>query len=294
MREVISPSTGQRYSLSMICRIYGLARSSAYAAQRPEPSQTGRRGPRVSVSDEQLLALIREVLSGESFTSEGYRKAWARLRFRRIRVGKERVRRLMRDNRLLAPQRAKKHAHGDPAHTGRIVEERPNRMWGTDGTRFETEKDGWCWFFHAIDHADSYVVGHHVAKIGDRFAALEPIRQGVVASFGEFSENIADGLLLRADWGTQYTSETFRGEMRFLGGKISHSFVGEPQCNGVAERFIRTLKEECLWLHRFVDLQHARRVIAEFIDRYNQKWIVERLGYRTPAQARADLLSEAA
>jgi HTH-like domain len=132
MRGVISPSTGQRYPLSMICRIYRLARSSAYAARRPEPSQSGRRGPRVKVSDEQLLALIREVLSGESFTSEGYRKAWARLRFRGIRVGKQRVRRLMRDNRLLAPQRAKKHAHGNPAHTGRIVEERPNRMWGTE------------------------------------------------------------------------------------------------------------------------------------------------------------------
>jgi putative transposase len=137
-------------------------------------------------------------------------------------------------------------------------------------------------------------VGHHEAKIGDRFAALEPIRQGIVASFGEFSQNVAAGLLLRMDWGTQYTSDTFRNEIRFTGGKISHSFVGEPQCNGVAERFMRTLKEECVWLHRFVDLEHARRVIAEFIDRYNHRWIIERLGYRTPAQAREDLLKAVA
>jgi putative transposase len=294
MRGVVSPATGRRYPFTMICAVYRLARSSGYAAGAERRPAVGRPGPKVKTSDQELLRLIREVLAGESFSSEGHRKAWARLRFRGIRVGKDRVRRLMRDNRLLAPQRSHKTAHGNPSHTGQIIEQKPNRMWGTDGTRFETEKDGWCWFFLAIDHADDYVVGHHVAKIGDRFAALEPIRQGVVGSFGQFSENIARGLLFRMDWGTQYTSDTFRNEIRFVGGTISHAFVREPQCNGVAERFIRTLKEECLWLHRFVDLGHARRVIAEFIDRYNRSWIIERLGYRTPAQARADLLSEAA
>lgn len=43
----------------------------------------------------------------------------------------------------------------------------------------------------------------------------------------------------------------------------------EPQCNGVIERFMRTLKEQYLWLHRFVDLAQAAREIAAFIERYN-------------------------
>jgi putative transposase len=46
-------------------------------------------------------------------------------------------------------------------------------------------------------------------------------------------------------------------------------------------RFMRTLKEQCLYLHRFQTLEEARRVIAEFIDRYNHEWLIERLGYRT-------------
>lgn len=96
------------------------------------------------------------------------------------------------------------------------------------------------------------------------------------------------------DWGTQYTSRHFEAETRWLGIDISHSFVAEPQCNGVAERFIRTVKEECLWLHDFEGLEQARPTIAAFIERYNHHWLIERLGYRTPARAHEELLQEAA
>jgi len=57
---------------------------------------------------------------------------------------------------------------------------------------------------------------------------------------------------------------------------------------------MRTLKEQCLYLHQFRDLEEAREIIGAFIARYNTEWIVERLGYRTPAQARRDALKEAA
>jgi putative transposase len=62
----------------------------------------------------------------------------------------------------------------------------------------------------------------------------------------------------------------------------------------VIERFMRTLKEQCLYLHRFQTLEEARRTIAAFIDCYNHEWLIERLGYRTPAQARTEGWSAAA
>ena len=70
--------------------------------------------------------------------------------------------------------------------------------------------------------------------------------------------------------------------------------MGEPECNGVAERFIRTLKEECLYLHDFKSIEQAREVIAEFIEHYNRAWLLERHGYRTPLQAREELTRKAA
>jgi transposase InsO family protein len=70
--------------------------------------------------------------------------------------------------------------------------------------------------------------------------------------------------------------------------------VGEPECNGVMERWIRTLKEECLYLHDFESLEEARAIIGAFIERYNREWLIERHDHRTPVEARRQLTRQAA
>ncbi len=263
MRGAVSPSTGQCYPLTMLCASFRVARSSLYAARAPAGVGVapGKPGPKTERSDAEVLEGIRAVLAASPFHGEGYRKVRARLAHRGLRVGGKRVLRLMRTHGVLAPRRLGP-PNGNPAHDGTIITERPDEMWGTDATRFYTEDQGWCWFFGAIDHHGDEIVGWHVAKLGDRWAALEPIRQGVSHAFGVFKKDIARGLKIRCDWGPQY--------------------------NGVIERFMRTLKEQCIYLHQFKTLEEARRIIGEFIVRYNTGWLIERLGYRTPAQARAD------
>jgi transposase InsO family protein len=64
--------------------------------------------------------------------------------------------------------------------------------------------------------------------------------------------------------------------------------VREPQGNDCAERFIRTLKENLLWIRTFRTVEELRQALLEFKEQYNHLWIIERLGYRTPAQARKD------
>ena len=289
MRRRVSSSTGRGYPLTMICQVYRLARSSVYAATapRPIPSPLGKRGPRTRWGDVEIVTGIRAVLNATPFHGEGYRKVRARLAHRGVAVGGKRVLRLMRQHGLLAPRRLGP-PNGNPAHDGTIVTDRPDVMWGTDATRFYTEQESWCWFFGAIDHYSDDLVGWHVAKLGDRWAALEPIRQGVRHAFGGFHKEIARGLTLRCDWGPQYIADAWINEVKWLGITISPSYVGEPECNGVAERFMRTLKEQCLYLHRFDTLEQARAIIGEFIARYNTQWLIERLGHRTPTQARAD------
>jgi transposase InsO family protein len=47
-------------------------------------------------------------------------------------------------------------------------------------------------------------------------------------------------------------------------------------------------------LHQFASLDEAQRRIGEFIARYNTEWLIERLGHRTPTQARAEALARVA
>jgi len=314
----VSPTTGRRYALTLVCAAWRVCRATVYVQRRrwvagrgletdarggaqsddrargrhPSPPPR-KRGPRTPLDDATLLAEIRTVLQTSPFCTEGHRKVRARLRPRGIRVGKQRVLRLMREARLLAPTR-RRHARGDRAHAGTITTSRPDELWGTDATTFYTRQEGWCWFFGAIDHCAEDVVGWHVAKVGDRWAALEPIRQGVQRTHGHYAPKIALGLGLRMDWGPQYTAHQFLGELRWLGIRPSPSYVGEPECNGIMERWIRTLKEECLYLHDFATLDEARQVITEFIERYNREWLLERHGHRTPADVRASLTRQAA
>ncbi len=290
MSRVVSPSTEKPYGVARVVAVWGMARSTFYASQqrRNHPRESCKRGPR-RISDEALVAEIRQVIEETAFHGEGYRKVWARLRHKGVRVWKERVLRLMREHGLLSPHR-EAAVVPERAHEGVIVTSKPNQVWGTDATATITVNEGKVTVFAAIDHCTAECVGIHVAKRGDRFEALEPIRQGVREHFGGFSGGIAAALCLRHDHGSVYMSRDFQGEIRFLGIESSPSFIRQPEGNGCIERFSRTLKEQLLWIERFRDIEELRAALREFRERYNASWIVQRLGYRTPAQARSDFM----
>jgi transposase InsO family protein len=277
--------------LARVCRLWDLPRSTVYYRryqstipidQRPEPK---RRGPLGACSDEDLVAHIRRILAESPFHGEGYRKVWARLRYQGIRTSKERVRRLMRGYGLQAPQRTGR-PHGPKAHDGTITTEVPDVMWGTDMMTTVTTGGGQACVFVAVDHCTSECIGIHASLSGNRFEALEPIRQGVREHFGGFDAGVATGLAIRHDHGSAYMSDDFQGELKFLGMTSSPSFVREPEGNGVAERFIRTLKENLLWVRHFATVAELVEALREFKRTYNEQWLIERHGFRTPIQAR--------
>ena len=137
-----------------------------------------RRGPPPRQSDAQLLAAIRTDLARSPFHGEGHRKVPARLRILDgIRVARTRVLCVMRAHGLLSPHRGRQGAA--KTHDGRVITQAPNVMWGTDGVRVFTLDDGWGWIFAAVEHWNAECVGWHVCKVGSRFAALDPIAQGL-------------------------------------------------------------------------------------------------------------------
>jgi putative transposase len=287
MSQLASPSSQERYGITRVLQVWELPRSTFYA-QRVRWTQpaTGRRGRTPILDDAALLVQIRAVIAESPFHGEGHRKIWARLRtLKAVRTSMRRVLRVMRDAALLAPARQPEPVVEHP-HDGTIVTDRPNVMWGTDATAAVTLLEGSATIFAAIDHCTAECVGIHAAHHGDRFEALEPLRQGVRDHFGGLTPAIAHGLAIRHDHGSVYLSGDFQTEITFLGMTSSPAFVRQPEGNGCIERFFRTLKEQLLWVRHFSTIEELRHALLAFKERYNQQWLIERLGYRSPAQAR--------
>ena len=169
---------------------------------------------------------------------------------------------------LLSPHRGRQAEM--KAHDGTIVTSAPDVMWGTDGVRVFTAHDGWVWTFAAVDHWNAECVGWHVCKVGNRFAALEPVAQGLRRYFGSVEADVARGLALRMDHGSQYLSDHFLNQLRYCGIHPSSGFLEEPETNGVVERWKRTLKEQAVYGRVFQNLADVRAAVAEFVERYNQ------------------------
>ena len=285
-----SKGAGKRYGLARVCRVLEFPRSTLYAQQARAvatmaPLRPQRRGPKPKVADAELRVAIRADLQASPFTGEGHRKVWARLRIvHDIRVSRARVLRLMRENAWLSPHRRPQGRA--TLHNGSITTDRPNAMWGTDGIRIETVDEGWVWVFSAVDHFDACCVGIPAVKTGNRFAALQPIARGLHAEFGATGVDAGRGLALRRDHGTQYTADDFLNQVKFWGIAPSFAFVAEPQTNGVAERFNRTLKEQVIHGRLFKNVEDVRAAVTAFKDRYNRHWRLEKLDFMSPYEAR--------
>ena len=243
MSAVILISTGKSYGVSRLCRVWGRSRASVYRDLHPAPPEPPVRrcpGPQGPMTDVDLVEAISRVITNSPFYGEGHRKVWAHLRYKGIRTSKARVLRLMRENGLCAKP-CQGPTHGPRAHDGTIIPDNIDEMWGTDmtGTLLGTGRQ--VAVFVAVDHCSAGCVGIHAAIRGTRFEARQPIRQGVRECCGAVGKNVAAGLTIR---------HGFQNEIAWLGASSSPSFVRAPEGNGCAERFIRTLKENLLWIRR--------------------------------------------
>jgi putative transposase len=253
-------------------------------AGRASPRRAEKRGPKTPVTDADLVTGIRAVLADTPFHCEGRRKVCMRLRARGPRASRDRVLRLMRPHGLPGAT-THRHRYGDPARG----HDRPNRC-GALMRRGSTPSA----IAGAVLRRDRSRQRRH-GRLASRqdwrpVGRSGTINQGVQAGFGPFATDIARGLAVRSDWGPQYVADAFRNELAWPSIPHSPSFEGAPQSNGVIEWFMRALKEQCPWLHRFDTLQEARTIIGTFIARNNAEWLIERFCHRTPAVGRQQLL----
>ena len=292
MANATSPATGHRYGVARVCQVWDVPRSSFYAARQTNAAEAGprpspaRRGPQPAISDEDLLAAIRADLARSPWTGEGHRKVWARLRtLDGIRVSRKRVLRLMHEQALLSPYRARPRP--ETSHERHIITEAPNIMWAIDATQVTTVADGKVWLFGVAEHWNAELLGWHVAKHGTRYEAIQALGMAVRQQFGHLDAGAARGLALRHDHGSNFMADAFQKQIKFWGLAPSYAFVAEPETNGVIERLFRTLKEQIVHGRIFQTIEDVRDAVRAFVARYNAEWLIEKNGHRSPLDARA-------
>lgn len=276
--------------VSLVCEVFDLSRAAYYAAKAtkaPTSNVVALSRTTRHASAEAVLAAIRLVLA--EWPSWGVRKVWAALRRdHELKVSRKRVWSIMRAHGLvLVPGREP----GEPPR-GHVATPEPNRRWATDMTLAWTRVDGWVAIMPTIDCGCRSLLGMLVSRDQDAPTLLASVRQALVAVYGTPAA-VPDGLELRTDHGPQYTGGECADLVKHWNLTHTYAPVGRPTGNAVVERVIRTLKEDVIWPRDWNTVDEVRAAVEAWVVAYNTRRPHQALGWKTPAEFRAEHLADA-
>lgn len=256
-------------SIAHQCRVLGISRRSAYCKPRP-----------ASQRDLELMRRIDEIHTTDA--TFGARRIAGVLQHEGFRADRACVTRLMRVMAVgaVSPKpRTSIPAKGHKVHPyllrGLRISE-ANHVWCSDIT-YIPMRGGFMYLVAVMDWATRFVLSWRLSGGMDaRFCvdALDEALRGGVAP-----------RIFNTDQGSQFTSAAFRGAVKASGAALSMDGRGRWRDNVVIERFWRSLKQECVYLHELRDGIEAHRIIGDWMERYNRRRPHSALGYDTPAMA---------
>jgi putative transposase len=268
-REMVQ-SLSEDYPARMLCELLELPPSTYYYAPQ------GR-------DDLKLLSLIEEVLL--RFPRYGYRRVTAQLHREGHLVNHKHVLRVMRENDLLAliTQRVRttqsNHSYVRyPNLVQDIVVNRPNQVWCADITYVRLRRQ-FVYLAIILDVFTRRLPGWHLGRTLSSDLALTALDRALAQCSPEIHHS---------DQGVQYAAQGYVERLEGVGAQISMAAAGQPTENPYAERVIRTIKEEEVYLNEYEHFADAYERIGHFIeDVYQTKRIHSALGYLTPAEFEA-------
>ncbi|MGV0964292.1 MAG: IS3 family transposase [Polynucleobacter sp.] len=258
---------GVEVSLVKLCRWFDVPRRSVYY-------QPCKAAPKLQ---ERFVAPIKALI--EEHPSFGYRTV-AHL----LRMNKNTVQRVFQ----LKGWQVRKRPVGFRPRIQALpsVAQAPNERWATDLCRIWTGRDGWASLALVIDCHTRELLGWHLSRSGRSKTAESALEQALIARYGCLGK-VDKPFLLRSDNGLVFTSRSYTALVKSYGLQQEFITPYSPEQNGMVERVIRTLKEQCAHRHRFETLQHASRVIGDWIGFYNHQRPHQALNMKTPAEAYA-------
>jgi len=270
------------------CRVLGVSVSGYHqrVARRREIAQ------RRHLSDEALLVHIRAVY-GENREAYGWPRIWRELRERGIRVGKQRVQRLMQQHGIRARGKGRfRVTTTDSRHelpvapnllNRNFTVSAPNQVWAGDITYIPTD-EGWLFLAVVIDLFSRRVVGW----------SLQPDMRGdLVVDALEMAclqRNLdpTAGLIFHSDRGSQYASQQFRRMLEESGITTSMSRKGNCWDNACSETLFASLKVERLHGQHFETIRQAKDETIAWLLWYNQTRLHSTLNYVSPIKFEQD------
>ncbi len=275
-------------SVSLLCQTFKLSRAAYYAstkapARRKADVVVLPKRPRYTAADVVLTGIRRVVDANAAW---GVRKVWATLRNEGLKVSRKRIWALMHAHGLVL---ARDSEPGEPRR-GHVAVPEPNRRIATDLTTTWTRRDGVVAIVPTVDCGCRSALALEVTKDQHGPAVLASTEAALVAAFGS-PQHVPEGVELRTDHGPQYTGD----DCAKLVDKwhLDHTFapVGRPTGNAVVERFIRTMKEEVVWLRDWDSMDELRTALQSWVKRYNEQRPHQSLDWKTPSAYRAEKLA---
>jgi len=268
------------YKVKDACSALGISRSGYYAAKRPK---LAKKEGIVGLKDKGLIEKIKGIKGEHPFW--GYRRVWAWLRHREgIKINQKRVRRMMKEQGLMASQRVNKEKRAVLRRKPRA--DKPKQIWGIDMTKFMVKAVGWVYLVIVLDWYTRKVVGWDISLRSRSEEWKRAVDMGINREFPEGVRGA--GLKLVSDNGSQPTSVSFMRDMGTLGIEQIFTTYDNPKGNAETERMMRTIKEEIIWVNEFETLEEAIQKIGKWIENdYNMSYVHSKLGYMSPNEFEA-------
>ena len=274
-------------TVTLLCETFGVSRQAYYASRKPKKLAlvSTRPSSHRYVTAEAALTAIQGVV--DAHPAWGVRKVWATLRRNGTRVGRRRVWALMRAHGLVitATPRAPE------PRRGHVVVPEPNRRLATDLTTVWTRKDGLVAVMITVDCGCRSVLDVTVSKSQASGPVLASVDRALELAFGS-PEHVPEGVEIRSDHGPQYTGADAAAMAKTWGVVQTFAPVGRPTGNAVAERTIRTMKEECVWLSDWDSEDELRTALIAWRQSFNCERPHQSLKWSTPAEYRASRLPQ--
>jgi len=139
---------------------------------------------------------------------------------------------------------------------------------------------GWVYVVVVLDWHTKKVVGHYAGLQARAWHWLAALNKAVNRQFPEGVKG--QGLKLMSDNGSQPTSLSFIKSCSDMGVKQAFTSYNNPKGNADTERFMRTMKEELVWINEWTSPGTFLEALDAWIDYYNNSYLHSTLGYTAP------------